>query len=377
MNEFVVPLEDPKPNVGRFLDAMDGKVEPDRPPTIEYLVDDSLMRPILEERMGRPWIERAELADQTGGQMDLSHESRDTARNWLDNLIEFWYRMGYDFVRIEASLALPAAPHVAPDPAKGNEDHDRAWQELHEGPIKDWDDFEKYPWPEVRDSDFFSHQTICERLPDGMGLISCHAGGVYEHTSRLLGYENLCYKLADDPDFVRAVADRIGELVLEYNRRLLQFDRFVAILQGDDYGFNTQTLIPPAALRTVFLPWHKRYAALMHEHGRRYYLHSCGEVSAIMDDLIDDVGIDGKHSFQDNILPITEAKKLYGDRIALLGGIDVHKLTTLGPDDLRRHVREMIDACAPGGRFAVGSGNSIPSYIPLENYLTMVDEALR
>lgn len=95
-----------------------------------------------------------------------------------------------------------------------------------------------------------------------------------------------------------------------------------------------------------------------------------------MEDLIADVKIDGKHSFQDNVVPIWEYKKRWGDRIALLGGIDVHKLATLGTDDLRRHVRKVIDLCAPGGRFAVGAGNSIPSYVSVENYLTMMDEAL-
>jgi uroporphyrinogen decarboxylase len=96
-----------------------------------------------------------------------------------------------------------------------------------------------------------------------------------------------------------------------------------------------------------------------------------------MDDLINKVGIDGKHSFQDNVLPAAEAKKRWGDRICILGGVDLHKLTTLSERDLRVYVRSVIDQCAPGGRFAIGAGNSIPSFIPMRNYLTLLDEALR
>ncbi len=96
-----------------------------------------------------------------------------------------------------------------------------------------------------------------------------------------------------------------------------------------------------------------------------------------MDDLIDTVRVDGKHSFQDNVLPIWEAKKRYGSRICLLGGVDVHKLATYDEASLRGYVRKVIDACVPGGRFALGAGNSIPSYIPMENYLIMLDEARR
>ena len=96
-----------------------------------------------------------------------------------------------------------------------------------------------------------------------------------------------------------------------------------------------------------------------------------------MNDFIDDVKVDGKHSFQDNVLSITQSKKLWGDKICLLGGVDVDKLARLEPTDLRKYIRQMINECAPGGRFAIGAGNSVTSYIPVENYLTMIDEALR
>jgi uroporphyrinogen decarboxylase len=312
-----------------------------------------------------------------GGQMEMSKENLKTINAWLDNQIAFWYHMGYDFVRVEASLPLPAVAHVVKDTAIGNEDHNRAWQGLTDGPIKNWEDFEKYPWPTITEQDFYIHQYICDHLPEGMGFISCHAGGVYEHTSRLMSYEGLCLNLHDDPDLVKAVSDRLGELILEYNKHLLEFDGLVAIFQGEDFGFNTQTLIAPDDIRKYYLPWHKKYAELIHEKKKVYYLHSCGQIGAIIDELIDDVKIDGKHSFQDNVLPITEAKRLYGDKICLLGGIDVDKLTRLDPDSLRKYVRKVIDACAPDGRFAVGAGNSIPSYIPMDNYLTMLDEALK
>ena len=168
----------------------------------------------------------------------------------------------------------------------------------------------------------------------------------------------------------------MGELIYEYNARLLELDGLTAIFQGEDFGFNTQTLIPPRDIRKYFLPWHKKYAEMIHAKGKSYYLHSCGKIDAIMDDLIEGVKIDGKHSFQDNVLPVTEAKKRYGNKICLLGGVDVHKLATYQPEDLRQYVRAIIEECAPGGRFAIGAGNSVTSYIPMENYLTLLDEAL-
>jgi uroporphyrinogen decarboxylase len=377
MGQWNMKLRKPKPDIQRFLDAVTGRTAPTRPPMVEYLVDNAVMQPILEDMLGRQWVDTSDKTEYMGGQMDLSKENRAAIDAWLDNQIAFWHQMGYDFIRCEVSLPLPAVALITADTAAGNEDHNRAWQGLHDGPIQTWDDFERYPWPDVADSNFYIHQYICDHLPDGFGFITCHAGGVYEHVSRLIGYENLCLMLYDNPELVKAVTDRLGELLRQYNEHLLQLDGLAAIFQGEDFGFNTQTLIPPKHIRELFLPWHKEYARQAHKAGRLYFLHSCGEISAIMEELINDVGIDGKHSFQDNVLPVTEAKRLYGDRIALLGGVDGGKLTRLEPDALRRYVREIIDTCAPGGRFAVGAGNSIPSYIPVENYLTLVDEALR
>lgn len=375
--KFRVPIEKPKPDINRWLDAMSGKKVPDRVPMVEYLIDNALMQSILEKTIGRKWVDTSDKTEYMGGQMDFSKDNLETINAWLDNQIAFWYHMGYDFIRVEVSLPLPAVALVTKDTAPGYKDHNRAWQGLHDGPIKNWDDFENYPWPKITEENFYIHRYICDHLPDGLGFITCHAGGVYEHASRLIGYESLCMNLYDQPDLVKAVADKLGELIFEYNKFLLELDGLAAIFQGEDFGFNTQTLLPPDAIREYFLPWHKKYAQMIHEKGKVYYLHSCGEISAIMDDLIEDVKIDGRHSFQDNVLPVTEAKRLYGDKICLLGGVDVHKLSTLSPDELRVYVRDIIDECAPGGRFAIGAGNSIPSYISVENYLTMLDEALR
>jgi len=96
----------------------------------------------------------------------------------------------------------------------------------------------------------------------------------------------------------------------------------------------------------------------------------------IMEDLITTVGIDGKHSFEDAIIPAVEFQRRYGDRIATLGGVDINILAAASPQRVRAYTRSQISACAPRGRYAAGSGNSIPSYIPVENYLTMLDTAL-
>jgi len=274
------------------------------------------------------------------------------------------------------SLALPTKSRIAKDTSPQAEGANRAWAETGIGPIHDWETYEKYPWPTVKDSDFFIHEYITSHLPDGLGFVTCHAGGIFEHACRLFGHEGICYVLLDNPELFQAVTNRLGKLFEEYNRRLLQLPNVYAIFQGDDMGFHTSTMISPAHLKKYIFPWHKKYAKMSHEKGILYLLHSCGCVDNIMDDLIDEVKIDGKHSYEDTITPIWEYKKRWGKRIALLGGVDMDKLTRYTPDKLRIYVRSVIERCRENGRFAIGAGNSIPSYIPVENYLTMIDTAL-
>jgi uroporphyrinogen decarboxylase len=139
-------------------------------------------------------------------------------------------------------------------------------------------------------------------------------------------------------------------------------------------GFRSGTLISPDDLREFVLPGHKLMAHLSHAAGRPYLLHSCGNLDAIMEDLIEDVGINAKHSFEDTIESVVSAKGQYGDRIAVLGGIDMDFLCWASEEQVRQRVRDTLERCMPGGGYCLGTGNSVANYIPLENYLAMLDE---
>lgn len=139
-------------------------------------------------------------------------------------------------------------------------------------------------------------------------------------------------------------------------------------------------MLSPEFLRQFVFPWLKRYAALAHEHGKMFWLHSCGNhyKPRTIEDLIEDVQIDALHSFQDVVLPVADFKARYGERVAALGGVDVDKLARRTDEaDLRAYIRGILEQCVPGGRFALGSGNSVANYIPLQNYCIMLEESRR
>jgi uroporphyrinogen decarboxylase len=95
-----------------------------------------------------------------------------------------------------------------------------------------------------------------------------------------------------------------------------------------------------------------------------------------MGDLID-LGIDAKHSFEDKVMPVEDVYRRWGEQVALIGGVDVHLLASGTEAEVRRRTREILDACGSGGGYVLGTGNSVANYIPLRNYLAMVDEGWR
>jgi hypothetical protein len=89
VNKYRVPLEKPNPDIKRFLKIMEGTEIPERAPMVEYLVDNALMKPILQDLLDRRWVDTSDKTEYMGGQMDFSREARKTIESWLDNQIAF------------------------------------------------------------------------------------------------------------------------------------------------------------------------------------------------------------------------------------------------------------------------------------------------
>jgi uroporphyrinogen decarboxylase len=287
--------------------------------------------------------------------------------------------LGYDYVPVGLDPAGPlplGVGTVAADTAGLAHAGGRRWLDESRGPIQTMEDLEKFPWPDPAKTGTSGLEWFDKHVPDDMCLrAGCH--NVFEFVTWAMGYERLCYAIHDDPQLVDALFRKVGELLVGWCKLLLQFDRIKLFLGGDDMGFKTATMVSADLLEEKALVWHKRMAGLCHQLGRVYCLHACGNLAEIMEFLIEEVKLDGRHSFEDAIEPVTVAKKRWGDRLALLGGIDVGFLTRATPEQVRKRTRETLDICMPGGGYCLGTGNSVANYIPVENFLAMLDEGRR
>ena len=282
-------------------------------------------------------------------------------------MLDAFHAGGYDYATVHANdFCFPTA----------GRDHKKT-SSLNEGfVITDEKSFNEYKWPDPEGFDYNRLDKLGKKLPDGMKLMVIGPCGVLENAIMLLGYENMCFLLADEPELVELVFENIGTRLLKYYQAAAAHEAVGIVMVNDDWGFNTQTFLSPKDMRKYVFPWHKKIVEVAHENKKPAILHSCGNAFEIMDDIIDGIKFNGKHSFEDVIMPVEENYKIWGKRVGIIGGMDVDFLIRSSPEEIRNRCEVMLELAEENGSYALGSGNSVPEYIPYEHYRAMIDVAL-
>jgi len=345
-------LPEPKPDFETFVKIITGEKKADRVLFAELGIDREIIEEVTKNIFYDEWVEDDE---------DAYHKQ----------LIRFFYKMGYDFapmwLEIENFNIISVDAENTAESARGK----RNWIQQDGGRIRNWNDYEKMNWDEITVN--YRNLEIAEKiLPDGMKVTI--GSSLFEMVmEQLLGYEGLFILSVDQPDLTAAVFETWGEKLYKFYEEAVERDIVGAVFHADDLGFKTGTMLSPGFLRKHLFPWFKKFADLTHKHNKFFFYHCCGNVENIMDDLINDVKIDAFHSFQDVIITVGDFMDKYGDKTGVFGGIDVDKLSRLPENELRKYVRNTLKRTMPG-RYALGSGNTVTNYIPVQNYLAMMEE---
>jgi len=330
-----------KPDYTQILKVLKKQV-PDRPTLFEFFMN----VPVYDELSGEEAPVRGDIYDYTRKVMYAFKNG------------------GYDYVTSYASLfRFPTGDRERKSSISINDGH----------VITGWESYKNYDWP---DPDKFGREfldAIAPDLPEGMKIISHGPGGVLENAIALVGYDNLCLMLYDEPELARKVFDDIGSRLVRYYELAASHDSVCAIISNDDWGFKTQTMLSTAHMREYVFPWHKKIVEAGHKNGKPVLLHSCGYLVDVMEDIIENMRYDGKHSYEDAIQSVEEAYEQYKGRIAILGGMDVHFVCTETPEAIAARAKAMLERTAKIGGYALGTGNSVPDYVPKENYYAMID----
>ena len=187
----------------------------------------------------------------------------------------------------------------------------------------------------------------------------------------LMGYEAISYALYDDPALIDELCALSNAFFQEAARRSVEAG-CVGIWVSEDLGDSSRGFFSLDHYRRHFLPPFAELVEYIDGLGVPSLLHSCGRISAYLDDLAQ-TRIASVHPLQRTAgMDLATVKARYGDRFCIIGNIDSSRTLPYGtPDDVAAEVRAAIDVAAPGGGYILGSDHSLHDGIPVENIVTM------
>ncbi|MDW7712115.1 MAG: uroporphyrinogen decarboxylase family protein [Deferrisomatales bacterium] len=325
--------------------------EPDRVPLCEVLIE----YPIQSRFLGRE-VKEVDLASQ----------------------IEFWSKAGYDYIPLTVGMMSPGK--VTEESAITRAIRDamfreeaaadaRSWNLEYTSFIKNRADLERFPWELAAKMDFGKIEEAATLLPLGMKAIAV-SGKIFTLAWMLMGFNNFSMSLLMDEELVADVFRRVAEIQFQALDRIFEMPHVGAVWAVDDLAFGTGPMISPQAFRDHVFPWYREIAARCHRNGLLFFLHSDGDLTPLLPDLID-LGLDVLQPVDPTCLDIFAVKEQFGDRLCLAGNVSNELLRAGTPQEVDAEVRKLIQGLAPGGGYCLGSGNSVPAWAKFENYEAM------
>ncbi len=177
-----------------------------------------------------------------------------------------------------------------------------------------------------------------------------------------MGIENFSIALYENLPFIEAVLDRYCDWTEVVAEKACQMG-FDVYISTDDMAFKSGPFFSPQVFHDLVLP---RYQRIRKKITLPWVIHSDGNLMPFLDDLLS-LDIAGLHPNEKGAMDIRGMKRDYGDRLCLLGNVDLNILGKEKPEDVEREVKGLIRDVGPGGGYIVTSGNSLAAYLLPDN----------
>lgn len=279
-------------------------------------------------------------------------------------------------------------PSVDARPKSGRDEWGAVWAnlgtsnlgEVKDFPLKNWSDFGKLKIPDITDSQRWeSLQDRCDAAGDKFVI----GGGVslYERVHFIRGMENTWIDIYESPEQLCKLIDILVEMNLYAIKRYAEVgvDGF---MWCDDWGLQDRLMISPAMWRKIWKPRYARVYEAAHKANLLTFLHSCGDITSIMDDLIE-IGLDVIQMDQQVNMGLNELGKNFGGRITFWCPVDIQAvMPSANADDIRKYARKMVKILSrPEGGFIAqwysdpkGAGHSQESIDAMCSEFTKIAE---
>jgi uroporphyrinogen decarboxylase len=245
-----------------------------------------------------------------------------------------------------------------------------AWEEHLRPRLVDPGDYE-------RRIDFELYRTMRGKCSRENLFLTCGVVAVFDLMTPMCGHEHLLVGMAADPDWVRDMAEVYSRVTIELLEILFGREGPPdGMWVWDDLGFKHRPFMSPAMYWELVFPGHKRLFDWAHGRRLPVILHSDGFVAPLVPQLIE-AGIDCLQPLEVKAgMDLLQLKKRYGERIALIGGMDARTLVSNDLERVRDELERKLPYAMAGSGYVLQADHSVPDQVDYETYRYFVEKGL-
>jgi len=233
---------------------------------------------------------------------------------------------------------------------------------------------EKYLIPNLDSKDnFIEWERDLKKYSNDMIVLPTSWVGIFERSYLLMGFEQLMLQVALNPKIVETMFEKVKEFKIGIAKKAVELGFKVAHC-GDDLGIQTGGLFSESNFKNLYLPRLKEFWKVYVDAGIPIMLHSCGNITKYIPELID-AGLKILEPTQP-CMDLEFLKKEYGKDLIFFGGIDTQKLPFLTEQQTRDLARKTIRLLGKGGGYIIAPSQEIMNDVPIENVKAILQTIL-
>lgn len=210
------------------------------------------------------------------------------------------------------------------------------------------------------------------------GRFFCWSGvNVFELMHPVCGHEYMLMGMIEDPEWVRDMVATFANLTIEMQKVLFAEEGWPdGIWYYEDMGFKERPFMSLDMYRDLIQPEHTRTIAFAHENKLPVIMHSCGFVEPLLSGMVE-AGIDCLQVIEVKAgMDLLRIYKTYGDRLSLMGGIDVRKLYSNDRNQIDEELESKIPIVKGKFGYVLHSDHSIPKTVDFETYRYFIQRGM-
>jgi len=254
------------------------------------------------------------------------------------------------------------------------------YPDYYGGYIKNRDDWEKYPKPDMKEEYKAAKKFYkgvlrkCKDIKDDICIIAQNAlTSVFPPVWQGMGMNNFARALKNDPKLIEERFRFCTDFVLTVFRAYSDCGAKI-FLEGGDIAHKGGPMMSPKYFNKYLLPRYQEVSEAIHDWGGKFILHTDGDITSQLDFIVES-GFDGLQCLEPPWVDPYLVKKKVGDKLCLSGNIDTkHILVDATKQEVEQAVANAINAMGKGGGFMISPANFHPN-ITVDRLRWMIEAA--